>query len=64
MIMTAAATDTIDAQTKLRVRMGIQCPECYSVDTDKRPEAGHFQCNFCGCQWDRNHFPPEPQRAV
>jgi len=42
---------------KSRVRMGIQCPECFGVNTGKRAEASKFQCLDCGCQWDRNYYP-------
>jgi len=46
---------------KTRVRMGLQCPECFGVNTDKRAEASKFQCLDCGCQWDRNYYPEDKQ---
>jgi hypothetical protein len=48
--------DRIFSDEKLRVRLGIQCPECFGVRTDKPANASQFQCLECGCQWDRNYY--------
>lgn len=49
-------------EEQARVRHGIQCPECSSVDIQTtasrfvaNAEQKH-QCNNCGCRWDRNYF--------
>ena len=48
--------DAIGEENKARVRIGLQCPECWGVRTDKRPEDTKFQCLECGCRWDRTYW--------
>jgi hypothetical protein len=45
-----------DAQERLRVNMGLQCPECHGVNI-QTPERQSHQCQDCGCQWDRRYYP-------
>ena len=48
-------------QAALRIRQGIQCPECWGVSIRPRREFAHgdrvigFQCQECGCQWTINN---------
>lgn len=44
------------ATERLRVNMGWQCPEC-SGPNIKTPERQHYECQDCGCQWDRYYYP-------
>jgi ribosomal protein L37AE/L43A len=39
-----------------------QCPECHGVKIECREilgrvASGFWQCQDCGCQWDRNYYP-------
>lgn len=49
---------------RMRVRMGLQCPECMGphVSERNRQYEGPFKwlCESCGCKWDLNYFPAEP----
>jgi hypothetical protein len=49
-----------------RVRCGYQCPECSGIRVECRTDIlghiahGSWQCEECGCQWDRNYYPHAP----
>jgi transcription initiation factor TFIIIB Brf1 subunit/transcription initiation factor TFIIB len=49
-----------NAQERLRVNMGLQCPECSGVRVDS-PQHGRFICTECGCQWGRHYYPDRAQ---
>ncbi len=34
-------------QEQLRIKHGLQCPECFGVNIT------NFQCQDCGCQWGK-----------
>lgn len=38
-------------EEKARIRRGLQCPECFGVNTEPRFTVTSFQCRDCGAQW-------------
>jgi transposase-like protein len=52
---------------RLRVNMGLQCPECHGVNI-QTPERQSYQCQDCGCQWDHRYYPslkvPDAQKRL
>ena len=45
-----------EAQERLRVNMGLQCPECHGVNINT-PQRQQHECQDCGCLWDRYYYP-------
>jgi transposase-like protein len=48
-----------DAARIARVRIGLQCPECFGVNIQTREtrfdaQPIGWQCQDCGCQWTRD----------
>lgn len=45
-------------QERLRVNLGMQCPECSNVNVEENGQqhARSFLCTDCGCQWDREYY--------
>lgn len=41
-------------QDRERIVHGLQCPECWSMNTTTIAE--RFICRSCGEQWDKNYF--------
>ena len=55
-----------DLEEKRRIRAGLQCPECYGVRvlTLHGTKTGKYQCNECGCLWDRYYCPSYPKAEI
>jgi len=49
--------DKVRDQTAERVKLGLQCPECFSVKITLLPRWLHdpyrYQCEECGCEYQR-----------
>lgn len=45
-----------NSEERMRVNMGLQCPECHSVDIGHRSRSS-YECRECGCNWDRRYYP-------
>jgi hypothetical protein len=45
-------------ETRDRIDLGWQCPECFGVNITSEPrqphDPHHYQCQECGCQWSRS----------